>query len=81
MLLQNILFLKHFSKRYSDQMNKTPFFLQVVLPFNTPALPELPGFDPHGLCHFPSTEGADRLHLGNYCTQHSDTPCCHQTSA
>lgn len=39
--------------------------LQVVLPFDAPALPELPGFDPHGLCHFPSAEAADGVHLCN----------------
>lgn len=39
------------------------FNLQVVLPFNASSVSELPGFDPHGLCHLPPAEGADRLHL------------------
>lgn len=39
------------------------FHLQVVLPFNASSVSELPGFDPHGLCHLPPAEGTDRLHL------------------
>lgn len=36
---------------------------QVVLSFNASSVSELPGFDPHGLCHLPPAEGTDRLHL------------------
>lgn len=39
--------------------------LQVVLPSDAPALSQLPGFDPHGPCHFPSREAADGVHLCN----------------
>lgn len=49
-------------------MNATQMPLQVVLPVDTPAVSELPGFGPYGLCHFPSAEGADSVHLGNHRT-------------
>ena len=41
-----------------------PLNLQVVLPPDASSVSELPGSDPHGLCHLPPAEGADRLHLG-----------------
>ncbi len=47
------------------------FNLQVVLSSNASSVSELPGFDPHGLCHLPPAEGTDCLHLRKSLQEHT----------
>lgn len=46
-------------------MQSGMFILQVILPFNPSTVSQLPGSDPHGLCHLSPAEGADCVHLRN----------------